>query len=289
MALDPAPHLSWNVEQAPTDLRSPILLAAFEGWNDAGEASSSAARYLRDHFEATHVATINAEDFFDFTVARPTVCLDEDDIRQIIWPSTEIYVAHVPGAAHDLVCAIGHEPQLRWRTFVDHVACIAKTLDTSLVCTLGALLTDVPHTRPTQVYGGTDDVALANRLDLAPSTYEGPTGIVGVLAAGLRDRGIPTASFWASVPAYVSNAPSPKATLALVERLSQVLGVEVPRTDLEIGAADYERQVSELVGEDESTSEYVEQLETDFDEGKGSDPDQLVAEVEDFLRNQPGT
>jgi len=293
MPIDPAPHLaphlSWHVEEMPIELRSPVLLAAFEGWNDAGEASSTAARYIRDHYEAVHVATIDAEDFFDFTVARPSVCLDEDDVRQIVWPSTSIYVARVPDADHDLVCAIGHEPQLRWRTFVDHIAHTAEAFDAAMVCTLGALLTDVPHTRPTQVYGGTEDARLAERLDLSPSTYEGPTGIVGVLAAGLRDRGVVTASFWASVPSYVSNAPSPKAALALVERLCRVFEVDVARTDLEILAADYERQVTELVSEDDETVEYVEQLEADFDEETADAPDRLVAEVEDFLRNQPGT
>ncbi|HAQ22997.1 MAG TPA: carboxylate--amine ligase [Acidimicrobiaceae bacterium] len=289
MALDRAPHLSWNNETVPMDLRSPVLLAAFEGWNDAGEASSSAARYLRDHFEAEHVATIDAEDFFDFTVARPSICLDGEDVRRIVWPSTSIHVAQIPGASRDLVCAIGHEPQLRWQTFVDHVAFVAKTLDASLVCTLGALLTDVPHTRPTQVYGGTDDPVLAAHLQLSPSTYEGPTGIVGVLAAELRERGLSVASFWASVPTYVPNIPSSKAALALVERLTHVLGVDVPRTDLEISAANYERQVSELVSEDDDTSDYVEQLEANFDEDTSEDPDRLVAEVEDFLRNQSGT
>jgi len=289
MAADPAPHLIWNVDEMPTDLRSPILIAAFEGWNDAGEASSTAARYVRDHFEAEHVATIDAEDFFDFTVARPNVCIDDNNARQIVWPSTGIHVARIPGSAHDLVCAIGHEPQLRWRTFVDHLAITAEAFGATMVCTLGALLTDVPHSRPTQVYGGTDDADLARRLDLSPSTYEGPTGIVGVRAAGLRDRGVSTASFWASVPAYVSNVPSPKAALALVERLCQVLEVDVPRTDLEIAAASYVRQVTELVAEDDSTMEYIEQLEADFDEETADDPDSLVAEVEDFLRNQPGT
>ncbi len=289
MAPDPAPHLIWNVDEVPTDLRSPVLVAAFEGWNDAGEASSTAARYVRDHFEAEHVATIDAEDFFDFTVARPNVCIDDNDARQIVWPSTGIHVARIPGSAHDLVCAIGHEPQLRWRTFVDHLAITAEAFGATMVCTLGALLTDVPHSRPTQVYGGTDDADLARRLDLSPSTYEGPTGIVGVLAAGLRDRGVSTASFWASVPAYVSNVPSPKAALALVERLCQVLEVDVPRTDLEIAATAYVRQVTELVAEDDGTMEYIEQLEADFDEETADDPDSLVAEVEDFLRNQPGT
>ena len=139
MAADPAPHLIWNVDEMPTDLRSPILIAAFEGWNDAGEASSTAARYVRDHFEAEHVATIDAEDFFDFTVARPNVCIDDNDARQIVWPSTGIHVARIPGSAHDLVCAIGHEPQLRWRTFVDHLAITAEAFGATGVVVAGGV------------------------------------------------------------------------------------------------------------------------------------------------------
>ena len=180
-------------------------------------------------------------------------------------------------------------PPQRESTFADHVVATAEQVGADLAITLGALLTDVPHTRPVQVYGSSDDPELAAHLRLSPSDYEGPTGIVGVLAAGLRDRGVTTASFWASVPAYVSNVPSPKAALALVERLSQLLEVDVPCTDLEIAAAAYERQVTELVAEDDGTMEYVEQLEADFDEETAEDPDSLVAEVEDFLRNQPGT
>ena len=234
------------------------------------------------------MATIDAEDFFDFTVARPSVHLDDEGSRHIAWPSTSVYAAHIPGTDHDLVVLTGHEPQLRWRTFVDHVVTTANEVGASLAVTLGALLTDVPHTRPVQVYGTSDDTVIAEHLSLSPSTYEGPTGIVGVLGTGLRAAGIPTASLWASVPAYVSSAPSPKAALALVEGLSTVLGTIIPCTDLEIAAAAYERQVSDLVAEDVDTTEYVERLEVDFDEEPDDNPDRLVADIEDFLRNQPG-
>ena len=293
----PTPHLHWTDAERLDGLRSPILIAAFEGWNDAGEASSTAARYVRDHFESVEVATIDAEDFFDFTVARPSVRLDDDNRRHLVWPSTSVHVARLPGAGHDLVTMIGHEPQLRWRTFVDHVVATAEQVGADLAITLGALLTDVPHTRPVQVYGSSDDPELAAHLRLSPSDYEGPTGIVGVLGAGLRAAGMPTASLWAGVPAYVSSAPSPKAALALVERLSAVFDAAIPCTDLEIASAAYERQVSDLVADSDETAEYVERLEADFDDdadghtdhaADGEDPDRLVADIEDFLRNHPG-
>ena len=272
------------------------MLAAFEGWNDAGEAASTAARYVRDHFDAHEVGTIEAEDFFDFTVARPFVRL-VNGRRIIEWPATTVHVASLPGATHDLVVLVGHEPQLRWRTFADHVV------------TLGALLADVPHTRPVQIFGSTDNIELSDRLGLMPSEYQGPTGIVGVLGAHLRDSGLSTASLWAGVPAYVSSTPSPKAALALVEKISVVLGVPLPSTDLQIASAAYERQISDLVAEDERTAEFVEDLEANFDlqdaedasiedlfigvdsadvASISDDPESLVAEVEDFLRNNPG-
>ena len=297
-----APHLRWTDEGPLAEIKGPILVTAFEGWNDAGEAASTAARYVRDHFQSAEVGTIEAEEFFDFTVSRPMVHL-EDHHRHIVWPATTVYAARLPSATHDLVSLVGQEPQLRWRTFTDHVLAAAEKVQARMVVTLGALLTDVPHSRPVKVYGATDDPALGVRLDLSPSSYEGPTGIVGVLSSALREAGVPGASFWAGVPAYVSGSPSPKAALALVEKLCQVLDVHVPCTDLEIAAAAYERQVTELVAEDESTAEYVEQLEVNFDNGDNGDgfdessrseeevpedPGLLVTEVEDFLRNQPG-
>jgi proteasome assembly chaperone (PAC2) family protein len=302
----PAPHLHWVEEP---ELEDPIVLAAFEGWSDAGGAASTAARYVRDHFGASEIGTIEAEDFFDFTVARPFVRL-VDGQRIIEWPATTVHVARLPDSTHDLVVLIGHEPQLRWRTFADHVVSVAQKVGARHVVTLGALLADVPHTRPVQVFGTTDNHELSDRLGLMPSTYEGPTGIVGVLGARLRESGLSTASIWASVPAYVSSAPSPKAALALVEKISVVLGVPLPRTDLEIASEVYEREISDLVAEDERTAEFVEDLEEDFDARELEDdldsgnmedmfrgnetasisdnPGELVAEVEDFLRRHPG-
>ena len=200
----------------------------------------------------------------------------------------------VSGAAHDVVVLLGLEPQLRWRTFCSQVIETAQMLGVSKVVTLGALLADVPHSRPVEVYGATEDDRLMGELDLSPSSYEGPTGIVGVLATECRDAGMPTASLWAAVPSYVPGAPSPKAGLALVQRVSDLMGTSVYATDLEIAAATYERQVDQLVAEDEETAGYVADLEEawddsdladDPDEELENDPDTLVAEVEQFLRD----
>ena len=305
MSASPAPHLHWDKRP---DLERPVVLAAFEGWNDAGEAASTAARYVRDHFDATPVGTIEAEDFFDFTVARPFVHLRGGQ-RVIKWPTTTVYAGSIAGAPNDLVVLIGHEPQLRWRTFTDHVVAVADALGASHVVTLGALLADIPHTRPVPVFGLADEPELSDRLGIRPSTYEGPTGIVGVLGARLRECGLSTASLWASVPSYISSAPSPKAALALVEKISVVLGVPLPRTDLEIASEAYVAQISELVAEAEEDGipELVQAFEEDYDEQGGpdrgndrlrgvdasdvasiaDDPEALVAEVEDFLRNHP--
>ena len=270
-------------------------MAAFEGWNDAGDAASSAARWLADRHGAELVATIEAEDFFDFTTTRPIVSFDEDGERRITWPDTELWSATTAGGT-DLVILVGHEPHLRWRTYSRAVTEAADALGCSLVLTLGALLSDVPHTRPTSVTGTADDPDLIDGLHLVSSTYEGPTGIVGILHGACRDRGIPSASLWATVPTYVSGAPSPKATLALVERAAGVLGLSLPTTDLEIATAAYERQIDELVAADEDTAAYVAGLEeaadddpdddedTDVDAFADADPADLVEEVERFLR-----
>ena len=276
------------------ELDEPALVAAFEGWNDAGDAASSAARWLADRHGAELVATIEAEDFFDFTTTRPIVALGPDGARKITWPDTEIWSA-TSDTGRDLVILVGHEPHLRWRTYCRAVTEAADVLGCSLAVTLGALLSDVPHTRPTTVSGSADDPDLVARLHLTPSSYEGPTGIVGVLHGACRERGIPSASLWATVPTYVSGAPSPKATLALVERASAILGLKLPITDLQIAAAAYERQIDELVAADEDTAAYVASLEEAADDDDievtsdqspfgAVDPADLVAEVERFLR-----
>ncbi len=210
-----------------------------------------------------------------------------------LWPATEIYATKMFDSKHDLVIVVGHEPQLRWRTFTDQIVEIASIIDSHMVITLGSLLTDIPHSRPVKVFGSSDDSALAKKLNLNPSTYEGPTGIVGVVNNVMREKGIPSLSLWAGVPSYVSGANSPKAALALVERLAEVLQIGIACTDLEIASAAYERQINELVAEDLDTAEYVNQLEEDFDKSsevdeQSSNPELLVSEVEAFLRNQTG-
>ncbi|MBH01808.1 MAG: carboxylate--amine ligase [Acidimicrobiaceae bacterium] len=284
--------IQWKNEELLEDLNSPVCIAAFEGWNDAGEAATSAVKYFQDRFNAIKIGTIESEEFFDFTISRPVIEIP-DKQREIIWPATEIYVAKMSDSKHDLVIIVGHEPQLRWRTFTDQIIEIASLTESQMVVTLGSLLTDIPHSRPVKVFGSSDDSDLAQRLNLPPSTYEGPTGIVGVINSVLREKRIPSMSLWAGVPSYVSGANSPKAALALVERLAEVLQIGIACTDLEIASAAYERQINELIAEDIDTTEYVNQLEEDFDnksevEEQDSNPELLVSEVEDFLRNQTG-
>jgi proteasome assembly chaperone (PAC2) family protein len=279
-------HLTWL--RSPR-LRRPIVLAAFEGWNDAGDAATSAVRHIRDRLRAETFAELDPEEFFDFTSTRPTIEIVDGHSRRLNWPSTEL-AANDRNGDGDIVTLIGNEPQLKWRTFCDEVIDVARAVDARLVVVLGALLAEVAHTRPTEVFGTTYDTELPDDLGLETSNYEGPTGIVGVLHAACLDAGIPSVSLWASVPSYVPGAPSPKAALALVQSAADLLPVEVPVTDLEIAAAAYERQVSRLVSEDEETATYVSQLESRFDdpddEDEELDAEVLVEEVEQFLRNQ---
>lgn len=272
------------------DLRDPILIAAFEGWNDAGDAATMAARQLAERFDATPLVDIDPERYFDFSTTRPIVRLDDDRQRSITWPENQLLAARVPAAARDVVILVGLEPQLQWRRFCRQVLSVAEAIEASTIVTLGALLADVPHTRPVQVFGAAEDPALQTQLDLAPSSYEGPTGIVGALTTQAAEAGFPTATFWASVPSYVPGAPSPKAALALVHHVCEVVGTTVFVTDLEIAAASYERQVDELVAEDDETADYVHDLEAAWDaddeiDELDDDPELLVAEVEEFLRD----
>jgi proteasome assembly chaperone (PAC2) family protein len=278
-------HVRWTTRP---HLQSPVVIAAFEGWNDAGDAASTAARYLVERWDGQPFAEVDPEEFFDFTSTRPQVRLDDDGRREILWPTTDVYAATMPGDGGDAVIVIGAEPQLRWRTFCAQLTGIASAVGARLVVVLGALLAEIPHSRPVPVVGTAHDHALVADLGLQPSSYEGPTGIVGVLHAACRDAGLPSASLWATVPSYVPGAPSPKATLALVERASALLGVWVPTTDLEIASASYERQVTELVESDEETSSYVAALEERHDEGdEFPSTASLVEEVERFLRGGP--
>jgi len=276
-------------------LRRPTLVAAFEGWNDAGDASTNAVRWLANRFDARRFAALDPEEYFDFTSTPPRVELVDGETRRIVWPEAEFSAAALPGR-RDLVLLVGTEPQLRWPSFCRQVVETATTLGVETVITLGALLAEIPHSRPTSVIGTAYDRAVIERLGLHRSTYEGPTGIVGVLHDACQRAGLSSASLWAAVPTYVPGAPSPKAALALIERTAEIIGVPVITTDLEIAAASYERQINELVASDEDTAAYVARLEAEVDDDDSPElddldddaqVDDLVEEVERFLRNPP--
>src|SRR3712207_2038724 len=251
--------LRW--ERRPDGLRAPALVCAFKGWNDAGEAASSALTFVGGSLEAARFATIDPDEFVDFQATRPTVHLTDTLSRRIEWPEFEVYEARVPRAPRDLVLLSGPEPSMRWRTFCDKVIELAEALGVQLVVTLGALLADVPHTRPVSITGLASDEQLIDRLGLQAPTYEGPTGIVGVLHSACAQAGMPSASLWAAVPHYVAVAPNPKGALAILRRLESLVGVTVDAMDLETAASDYDRQVTRAVELDPEVQAFVERLE----------------------------
>jgi proteasome assembly chaperone (PAC2) family protein len=272
------------------ELEKPVLIAAFRGWNDGAQAASLAAGYLAKNWDAEQFAEIDPENFFDFQATRPHVSLEDGMTRRIDWPETGFYHARPEGFDRDIVLLLGIEPNLRWRTFSDLVVGLASELEVELMITLGALLADVPHTRPAPVTGSATDSELVERLGLSASRYEGPTGIVGVLHDHCREAGIPSASLWAAVPHYVSLTPSPRAAVALCERLASLIGVDVDVEELEEAAQSYEEQVSEAVASDEETASYVEELERRSDSIEESTDlpsgDALAAELTRFLRER---
>jgi proteasome assembly chaperone (PAC2) family protein len=265
-----------------------VLVAAFRGWNDGAQGASLAVSFLAQAWEARRFADLDPEEFFDFQATRPHVALEEGLTRRIDWPETAFYHASIPGLERDAVLALGIEPNLRWRTFSEEVVELAQDFDVELVVTLGALLADVPHTRPAPVTGSASDPKLVEELGLASSRYEGPTGIVGVVHDACRRAELPSASLWAAVPHYASLAASPKAALALCLRLADLLGTEFDLADLERASAAYEAQVTEAVASDEETEAYVQQLEERRD-ALGEELDMpsgetLAAELTRFLR-----
>lgn len=265
-----------------------MLVAAFRGWNDGAQGASLAASFLAQSWSAERFADIDPEEFYDFQAVRPHVRLEDGVTRKIDWPENVFYSAAVPGTDRDAVILLGVEPNTRWRTFSETVAGLATELGVELFVTLGALLADVPHTRPAPVTGSASDPDLVQELGLGASRYEGPTGIVGVLHDSCRAAGIPSASLWAAVPHYVSLAASPKAALALSERLAALLGTSLDLGDLERAAEAYELQVSAAVAQDEQTEEYVHELESRRDAlGEELDVpsgDTLAAELTRFLK-----
>jgi proteasome assembly chaperone (PAC2) family protein len=281
--------LQWSYR--PDGLRAPALICAFKGWNDAADAASSALTFVGESLGARRFATIDPEEFYDFQATRPRVKLSDGLARVVQWPEVELYEARVPRAPRDLVILTGHEPSFRWRTFTSLIVELAEAIGIQLVVTLGALLADVPHTRAVSVTGFASDPVLVTRLGLQTSTYEGPTGIVGVLSNRCQAAGLPTASLWAAVPHYIAAAPNPKAALALVRKLEGLVGVAVDAGDLETAAADYERQVNAAVQSDPDVQAFVERLEAASDEDDNSltelpSGDSIARDLQRFLRQR---
>ena len=274
-------------------LRRPVLLAAFDGWNDAGESATTAIDAIGAALDAETFATVDPEEFYDFQATRPTVRLVEG-LRHIDWPTVELRAAKLPQADHDLILLRGHEPNLRWRTFGTEVMEVAATLGVEMVVTVGALLADVPHTRPTQVVSSTSDPLLAEQLGLPVSRYEGPTGILGVLSDAAARAGIPAVGLWAALPHYLHLAPNPWGAMALVEELGRLLPVAVDTSGLAGQTQAFDAAVTDLLDENPELTGYVERLEADADDADDPPgladlpPEELVAEVERYLRDHPG-
>jgi predicted ATP-grasp superfamily ATP-dependent carboligase len=282
--------LIWD--RRPDDLRAPAMVCAFQGWNDAGDAASSAVSFLAGALSAKRFARIEPEEFYDFQANRPTIKLDGRERREIGWPGVEIFEAKAPRAPRDLVLVQGTEPSMRWRTFCANLVDLAEALGVQMVVSLGALLGDVPHTRPVAMTGHASDPALLERLGIGSSVYEGPTGIVGVLHAACADAGLPAASLWAAVPHYVAAAANPKAALALLRRMEVLIGVSVDVSELESAAGDYERQVGLAVQSDPDIQAFVERLEqaAESDEQAAQEDvpsgDAIAREFQRFLRQR---
>ena len=276
-----------EIEEVPT-LESPVLIAAFEGWNDAADAASSVVDHLIKVWDAKVVATIDPEAFYDFQMNRPVVGSNESGMRRITWPSTHISVARPPGADRDVVLLRGMEPNMRWRQFCAELLAASEELGTELVVTLGALLADTPHTRPIPVTGTATELDLADRLKLEQSNYEGPIGIVGVFQDACIQMDVPAVSLRAAVPHYVAQPPCPKATLALVGQLEDLLEISIPLADLPEEARAWERGVDELAEEDEEIGDYVRALEetrdtADLPEASG---EAIAREFERYLKRR---
>src|SRR5438874_8140982 len=278
-----------KVASEPT-LRAPVLITAFRGWNDGGQGASLAGGYLAKTWAAERFAEIEPEGFFDFQATRPHVSLVEGRTRRIDWPENAFYHTPIPGLERDAVLMLGIEPNLRWRAFTGMIVDLARELGVEMLITLGSLLADVPHTRPSPVTGGATDPELVERLGLQRSRYEGPTGVVGVLHDACNHASIPSVSLWAAVPHYVSLAPSPRAALALCQRLGDILGTQIDTAELQEASERYSEQVTEAVSSDEETQAYVEELEQRAelleDEEDLPSGESLAAELTRFLRER---
>ncbi len=287
-----------TIHAQPEGMRRPVLIMAWSGWNDAAEAATTAARYLASSLSAEKFAEIDPEEFYHFGLNRPTVRFKpgSETEREIIWPTTDFSIAQSPALARDVIVGVATEPHLRWRTYCEAVLELARRCDVTLVLTLGALLAEVPHTRPVRLAGGATDPELAARLGVRTTRYEGPTGIVGVLNTICRDQGFATASLWANVPHYISGIENPKATLALVKRVLPIVGATLDLSDLDEAVRQFDENLKEIVSQNAKIAGYVKKLESrEAEEHAAAEPGatsdlppaaELVAEFEQFLRQQ---
>jgi len=285
-----------EIHQIPL-LRDPIMIMAFSGWNDAAEAASGAVEHLlsgwrdkNDDVLPELIAEVESEDFYDFQVNRPVVSIDDSEIRSITWPSTQVFGMAIPSMKRDLVIVTGVEPSMKWKSFTSDLLDLADDLEVSLIVSLGSLLADTPHTRPISVTGTGAHPSIANRLGVSVSKYEGPTGILGIIQDGCMRRGIDAISLWAAIPHYASNAPSPKATLALINTLEEFLNIKIPLSDLPDRADSWEREVNDLAADDSEIADYVKALEESKDAAELPEVsgDTIAKEFERYLRRQQG-
>ncbi len=290
---------SLTIHAMPQHLRRPVVVAAFSGWNDAAESATTAARYLGTTFHAEKFAEIDPENFYHFGLSRPYVRFKSgsETEREIVWPATEFSIAQPPELPRDIIIGVAIEPHLRWKTYCAEVLSLARRCEATLVLTLGALLAEVPHTRPIRLSGGSSDPELATRLGLRATRYEGPTGIVGVLNTVCREQGVPSASIWANVPHYISGIENPRATLALVRRVLTLLNGTADLSDLEEAVRQFDANLTEIVSQNEKIAGYVKKLESRDAEAEPPAPaapsqsdlppaSELMAEIEQFLRQQ---
>jgi proteasome assembly chaperone (PAC2) family protein len=272
-------------------LRSPVMVCAFRGWNDAAASASTALTAIAGSLEAEPLASIDPEDFFDFQSTRPTISMDEGQTRRVDWPENSFFAVRIPSADRDLVLLDGTEPNLRWRTFSETIATVADALGVEMIITLGALIAEVSHTLPVPITGLASSAELVEELELERSNYEGPTGIVGVVHDLCRQNGIDSASLWAAVPHYVAAVPNPKAALALLRRLEGLTGIAVEASELEEETTDYEEQIGRAVAANPEIEELVTRIEAEqadllSDEGELPNADTLAREFQRFLRQR---
>jgi predicted ATP-grasp superfamily ATP-dependent carboligase len=267
-----------------------VMIVAFDGWNDAGEAASAAISHLIDLWGGEEVVSISSDEYYDFQVNRPRITVTEEGAREIDWPATRFTASVTPSGDRQVVFVRGPEPNMRWRSFVDEIVGFAHDFDVSSVISLGSLLADAPHSRPVPITVIASDADMAQQLGLEPSRYEGPTGIVGVLAHAIASAGLTGVSIWAAIPHYVAHGPNPKGTLALLEKLEEILGEEISTGDYPEKAATWQHTVDEMASDDTDISEYVARLEEAVDTTSRPEAtgDAIAKEFERYLQGNSG-